>query len=609
MSGILPPILPPLGIGVGIPSSPNANRVDTMPNTYPTNTTTPNVARNVVEENNDNLPQLLDSRGCFHVKNVPAFDKDDFTSWKIRFLVFLDGLEPYLITTLEDGPFVPMSNLSTPTNPLPKCQNQWSNAKSRLTNQDKRLKSIIIVCLPNDVIKSIIKYKFVKEMWIELCLAYEGPSDTRDTKIAALRLKFNAFKALEVCVLVKIQLRFVLTSRGLHFANGVLVLLVLPRTAFGVAFCPKFEGPYHYEEGLIDDIYASETQRFTIQASSLKALISNNLSQDNDSDVKEDNKTSNEFMVELKAEYHERALWQIRRGSIKDLRGENDKGKGDKGKSNKGLVAYSFDWDVESVSSDDEGTTKFKAFMAIVENEPSVGKGDALSGQWVEITMKKDFALYNKVTPYQLLSEQIPGNIVKALGGKGRRKEKNSPKEVPLPTLPKLIGIEPSDASKILVSLSNLTANMDESNKDHTDDCEFYPGYEICGSIAHEIADCPKNLRNSLPKEESGPKVVFGDNYSGDTEGYGSVNCNGITFTRVAYVNGLKHNLISISELCDANFKVLFTRTQGTIYNQKDEVVFIAHRRRDVYVIDMSSYNTDNDACFYAKASLSVNWL
>nr|GEW68539.1 hypothetical protein [Tanacetum cinerariifolium] len=112
----------------------------------------------------DNLPQLLDSRGGSHGINVPVFDKDDFTSWKIRFLMFLDGLKPYLITTLEDGPFVPMPNLSTPSSPLLRCQNQWSNAESRLANQDKRLKR---------------------------------PSDTRDTKIATLRLKFNAFKALK----------------------------------------------------------------------------------------------------------------------------------------------------------------------------------------------------------------------------------------------------------------------------------------------------------------------------------------------------------------------------------------------------------------------------
>ncbi|GJS80135.1 retrovirus-related pol polyprotein from transposon TNT 1-94 [Tanacetum coccineum] len=104
-------------------------------------------------------------------------------------------------------------------------------------------------------------------------------------------------------------------------------------------------------------------------------------------------------------------------------------------------------------------------------------------------------------------------------------------------------------------------------------------------------------------------KVVFRDDSLGDTEGYGLVNYNGITFTRVAYVNGLKYNLISISQLCDANYKVKFTKTQGTIYNQNDEVILIAPRRKDVYVIDMTSFNKESNACFFAKASPSVNCL
>ncbi|GKA82266.1 hypothetical protein Tco_0789014 [Tanacetum coccineum] len=217
-------------------------------------------------------------------------------------------------------------------------------------------------------------------MWTEICLAYEGPSDTRDTKIAALRLKFNAFKELE----------------------GEKV------------------------NGLIDDIYASKTKRFTIQASSLKALISNIHSQDNDSDVKEDKRISNEFMADLNVEYHERALLANQKRFYKRSRrvgqlgntctnlkrlvspmgnlrideltkGKNDKGKGDKGKSDKGLIGESFDWDDESVSLEDEGTTKFKAFMEIVEDEPSLGKGDARSGQWVDITMKKVHRLLSMI--------------------------------------------------------------------------------------------------------------------------------------------------------------------------------------------------------------------
>ncbi|GJZ03908.1 hypothetical protein Tco_0537183 [Tanacetum coccineum] len=120
-------------------------------------------------------------------------------------------------------------------------------------------------------------------------------------------------------------------------------------------------------------------------------------------------------------------------------------------------------------------------------------------------------------------------------------------------------------------------------------------------TFAHEIADCPKNLRNSRKQridikqseptkngcsrhmtgvkqylhrysKEPGPKVVFRDDSSGDTEGYGSVNCS-------------------------------VTKTQGTIFNQNYEVVLIAPRRRDVYIIDMSSFNKESNACFLAKAS------
>ncbi|GKB11062.1 hypothetical protein Tco_0844985 [Tanacetum coccineum] len=81
-----------------------------------------------------NLPQLLDSRGGLHVTNVPEFDKEDFMSCKVRFLVFLDGLEPYLLKTLEDGPFAPLLNLSTSTNPLRKPHNQWTHTEARLAN-------------------------------------------------------------------------------------------------------------------------------------------------------------------------------------------------------------------------------------------------------------------------------------------------------------------------------------------------------------------------------------------------------------------------------------------------------------------------------------------
>nr|GEX01066.1 hypothetical protein [Tanacetum cinerariifolium] len=488
MSGAIPPIPPPFGACSSNSGSPYANRVDTMPTTIdPINTiTTKNVAQIIVDKN---LPQLLDSRGGSHVINVPAFDKENFTSWKVRFLVFLDGLEPYLLKTLEYGPFVPMSSLSTTKIPLPKRQNQWLNAESHLANQDKRLKSIIISCLPNDVMKSIIKCKTAKEMWNDLILAHEGPSNTRDTKIVVLRLKFNAFKSLE----------------GENLAT--------------------LYGKYNYEEGPIDKIYELETQRFSVLASSLKSYISNTQFQNSDSDVKEDQRTNNEFMTDLNTEYQERALlanqkrFYKRFGKVGYARKPIDKTKKACFSCGK-LAIFKKDCPLNKTSTpsypslnnsfnkfktytppinqtsshntEDEGTTRIRVLMTIAEDEPSVGKADARSEDQIKNMvnkynlLKQELSLHksetcDKDTLDQLFSKQTPGNIVKALGGKGRRKENNPSKEVLfnkadvstsesapmitsdseddndiqelLPPLSKLTGADPSGASKSPISL------------------------------------------------------------------------------------------------------------------------------------------------------------
>ncbi|GKA82610.1 mitochondrial proton/calcium exchanger protein-like protein isoform X1 [Tanacetum coccineum] len=173
----------------------NPNMVESIQTDSTNNNGTNNVTQNIV---NEDLPQLFDSKGGSYVINFPPFDVDDFTSWKDRFLVYFNNLEPYLLVILENGPYVPKSLASTPENIFIKPQKQWSHDNRRLANQDKRLKSIIISCLPNDVMKSVIKCATAKSMWDDLILSHEEPSNIRDTKIVALRLKFNEFKALKV---------------------------------------------------------------------------------------------------------------------------------------------------------------------------------------------------------------------------------------------------------------------------------------------------------------------------------------------------------------------------------------------------------------------------
>ncbi|GJY75653.1 retrovirus-related pol polyprotein from transposon TNT 1-94, partial [Tanacetum coccineum] len=144
----------------------------------------------------------------------------------------------------------------------------------------------------------------------------------------------------------------------------------------------------------------------------------------------------------------------------------------------------------------DEGVTKVKAFMTIAEDEPSTGKADARSGQWVEIIMKKRKNLLSKLNSINQELSLFPGNIVRALSGRGKRKETISSKEVvftkadespsetapeitsdsesecdvqePLPPLPKLSKAEPigTSADKANSSTEQLLLTLMEEVKE-----------------------------------------------------------------------------------------------------------------------------------------------
>ncbi|GJY40195.1 hypothetical protein Tco_0427465 [Tanacetum coccineum] len=124
----------------------------------------------------------------------------------------------------------------------------------------------------------------------------------------------------------------------------------------------------------------------------------------------------------------------------------------------------------------------------------------------------------------------------------------------------------------------------------------------MCSRCSRSMA-CVKSYLHKYV-EQPGPKVVFGDNSSFIIEEYGSINYGGIVFSKVAFVNGIKYNLTSISQLYDAKYIVQFDDKQGTIFNANKEIMLISPRRNDVCVLDMSSL-TPNGACFFAKASKS----
>ncbi|GJZ18555.1 hypothetical protein Tco_0554678 [Tanacetum coccineum] len=129
--------------------------------------------------------------------------------------------------------------------------------------------------------------------------------------------------------------------------------------------------------------------------------------------------------------------------------------------------------------------------------------------------------------------------------------------------------LAPTKGNKSSSALTALKVYSAPAGKLKTVKIEDDPPLAICNikkPIWYLDSGCSRHMtgvKSYLHKyvEQSGPKVVFGDDSTCTTEGYGSIKCNGI-----------------------------FDEKRGTIFNSNKEVVMIAPRVRDVYVLDMTSF-------------------
>ena len=111
-------------------------------------------------------------------------------------------------------------------------------------------------------------------------------------------------------------------------------------------------------------------------------------------------------------------------------------------------------------------------------------------------------------------------------------------------------------------------------------------------------------------EERAGPSITFGDDSKGFTKGYGLISKGNVIIDNVSLVEGLKHNLLSVSQLCDRGHQVWFSDGACVVSNKRsNNVVLHGKRKGNVYIADFSSPNADQVTCLFSKASTDENWL
>ena len=126
------------------------------------------------------------------------------------------------------------------------------------------------------------------------------------------------------------------------------------------------------------------------------------------------------------------------------------------------------------------------------------------------------------------------------------------------------------------------------------------------GCSKHMTGD-KRNFLSPTPKQ--GGNVTFGVNAKGKIIDIGIVGKESTFIDDVLLVEGLKHNLLSISQLCDKRNEVIFKSDCCIVKNICDNhILLVAYRTNNVYTLEFDDLSQQNVKCLSALNEVSWLW-
>ncbi|GJZ86516.1 retrovirus-related pol polyprotein from transposon TNT 1-94 [Tanacetum coccineum] len=91
--------------------------------------------------------------------------------------------------------------------------------------------------------------------------------------------------------------------------------------------------------------------------------------------------------------------------------------------------------------------------------------------------------------------------------------------------------------------------------------------------------------------------------------GCGDYQKGNVIISRVYYVEGLRHNLFSVGQFCDADLEVSFRKNTCFIQNLEGVDILLGSRDINLYIISLDDMLKTSLICLLSKASKTKSWL
>ncbi|GJZ01447.1 retrovirus-related pol polyprotein from transposon TNT 1-94 [Tanacetum coccineum] len=103
--------------------------------------------------------------------------------------------------------------------------------------------------------------------------------------------------------------------------------------------------------------------------------------------------------------------------------------------------------------------------------------------------------------------------------------------------------------------------------------------------------------------------VRFGNDHFAAIIGYGDYVQSNITVCHVYYVEGLRHNIFSVGQLCDGDLEVAFRSNTCYVRNLEGDDLLTRARESNLYSISISDMAASSSVCLMSKATSTKSWL
>lgn len=103
--------------------------------------------------------------------------------------------------------------------------------------------------------------------------------------------------------------------------------------------------------------------------------------------------------------------------------------------------------------------------------------------------------------------------------------------------------------------------------------------------------------------------VRFGNDQIASIVGYGDYKMGDTIISRVYYVEGLGHNLLSVGQFCDGGLEVAFRQHSCHIRNMDKVDLLQGSRSTNLYSISLNDMMSASPICLLTKASATKSWL